>query len=146
LRETGLPPAALEVELSERVLLDASPATTSALQALATLGVRVSMDDFGLSPLSVPQLARLPIDSIKLDRALVSPLGTDERAAVASAAVIAMAHTLRLEVIAEGVETAEQLHTLRAQRCDVMQGFYFSRPVGPSAVAQLIRDGRQLEA
>jgi diguanylate cyclase (GGDEF)-like protein len=146
LKETGLPPAALEVELSERVLLDASPATTSALQALATLGVRVSMDDFGLSPLSVPQLARLPIDSIKLDRALVSPLGTDERAAVASAAVIAMAHTLRLEVIAEGVETAEQLHTLRAQRCDVMQGFYFSRPVGPSAVAQLIRDGRQLEA
>jgi EAL domain-containing protein (putative c-di-GMP-specific phosphodiesterase class I) len=96
--------------------------------------------------LSVPQLARLPIDSIKLDRALVSPVGTDERAAVASAAVIAMAHALRLEVIAEGVETTEQLRTLRAQRCDVMQGFYFSRPVAPDVVAQLVRDGRHLGA
>jgi diguanylate cyclase (GGDEF)-like protein len=145
LRETGVPPPALEIELSERVLLDASPAVTDALRALAAARVRISMDDFGTGALPIAQLARLPVDSIKLDRAFVAQVGTDERATAASAAAIAMAHALRLAVIAEGVETAEQLRALRAQRCDVMQGYYFSRPVPADFISTMVRAGGGME-
>lgn len=146
LRETGVPPAALELELAEDVVMEASPATTGALEALKALGVRISVDGFGAGLSSVARLASLPVDSLKLDRAFIAALGERPRAEVVARTVMAMARAMRLKVIAEGVETAEQLRWLRSQGCDVMQGFYVSRPVDPNTLAELVRSGPQLPA
>ena len=142
LADTGVPPAALELELTEAVVMQHDDGfVMDALRALKGLGVRLSIDDFGTGSTCLRRLAQLPVDSLKLDRAFVESLGHDERAAVLASAVIAMAHRLGLKVIAEGVETAEQLRTLRNHRCDVMQGYYFSRPVSPLEVAKLVGRG-----
>jgi diguanylate cyclase (GGDEF)-like protein len=144
LEETGVPAAALELELTEGAIAQDEAAVASAIGELKALGVRVSIDDFGTGYSSLGRLVQVPVDSLKLDRAFVTPLGSDERAALLAAAVIAMAHRLGLKVIAEGVETAEQLGVLRAQGCDVVQGFYFSRPVPADELAALVIDGRFL--
>jgi EAL domain-containing protein (putative c-di-GMP-specific phosphodiesterase class I) len=139
---TGVPPAALELDLAEGVVMQRDDVLVlDALPAFKGLGVRLSIDDFGTGYSCLNRLARLPVDSLKLDRGFVAPLGDDERAVDLASAVIAMAHRLGLKVIAEGVETAEQLRHLRNHRCDVMQGFYFSRPVSPAEVVKLVGRG-----
>ena len=103
--------------------------TIHTLRELKTLGVRISMDDFGTGYSSLNYLKRFPIDTLKLDQSFVRDVTTDNRDAAIVSAVINMAHSLDLEVIAEGVETEQQLEFLHHQRCDRIQGFFFSAPM-----------------
>lgn len=140
LRETGLPPAALELELTEQAMSAQGPALVPVLTRLRELGVRVSVDDFGSGALPIRQLAGLPIDAVKLDRTVIAGVATDTRAQSLARSVLAMARELRLQVIAEGVETAEQARVLHDHGCDVVQGFHFSPPLTPAALAAFVRD------
>ncbi|MFC0250693.1 putative bifunctional diguanylate cyclase/phosphodiesterase [Massilia consociata] len=126
LGSTGLPAARLELELTETVLMDDVSRAAGFMHALRSLGVRMSIDDFGTGYSSLAYLQSFPIDQLKLDRSFVRPLPRD--GATLAGAVIALAHSFNLTVVAEGVETAEQLAWLRAAGCDVMQGYLLGRP------------------
>ncbi len=137
LAQTGLPPARLELEVTEGALMENTNATCAALQALHAHGLRIALDDFGTGYSSLAYLTRMPISNIKVDRCFVSGLlGGGESEAIVRA-VLAMAHSLGMRVTAEGVETIEQARALKAMRCDCLQGFYFSRPVVAVAIASL---------
>lgn len=140
LQESELAADALELELTESLLLQ--PDSRAALAALSALGVRLSIDDFGTGYSSLAYLKRFPIDTLKIDRSFVHDLARadDDRAIVR--AIITMAHTLGLRVIAEGVETAAQLEFLRAQGCDLVQGFYFAAPQPAAAAAAFLAQRR----
>jgi EAL domain-containing protein (putative c-di-GMP-specific phosphodiesterase class I) len=129
LEDAGLSPAALELEITETTAMQHADVTVETLHALRDLGVGISIDDFGMGYSSLNYLKRFPITAVKIDRAFVNDLTTSDGDAAIVAAVISMARSLRLRVIAEGVETAEQFAFLRARHCDEAQGYYFSRPV-----------------
>ncbi len=136
--ESGLEPRFLEIEITEStVMLDAKRATR-VLQQLKDMGIRVALDDFGTGYSSLGYLKRFPIDSVKVDRSFILDIPHDPDDVAITLAVIAMAHSLRLKVIAEGVETEEQYQFLRTHDCDEMQGYYFSEPVDAAALARLI--------
>jgi diguanylate cyclase (GGDEF)-like protein/PAS domain S-box-containing protein len=139
LLETGLPPHFLELELTESVLMQHPESTVSVLRALKSIGVRLAVDDFGTGYSSLSYLRRFPIDVLKLDRSFVHDIASPETndASIVSA-VITMGKSLKYRVIAEGVETKEQLTFLQAHRCDEGQGFYFSPPVPPGQFAELL--------
>jgi diguanylate cyclase (GGDEF)-like protein/PAS domain S-box-containing protein len=146
LRETGLDPACLELELTESLFMsDVTPAV-ELLHRMKSLGIQLSIDDFGTGYSSFSYLSRFPIDVLKIDRSFVNDLQHDANDAAIVASIIALAHNLRLSVIAEGVETAEQLDYLRHQGCDEMQGYYFSRPLPVHEFEQLLRQQRSLGA
>ena len=138
LDESGLPPERLCLEVTESVVLEDGDRCVAALQALRDIGVGVSLDDFGTGYCSLSYLRRLPIDSLKIDRSFVRGLGleADDDSIVTS--VIDLARSLGVSVVAEGVETQEQLAGLRARGCDTMQGFLFARPGPAEAVASLM--------
>jgi len=129
LAESGLPPESLELEITEGVLMDDMPEIAANLKMLCDLGVRLSIDDFGTGYSSLGYLQRYPFDSLKIDRSFVSEAMTSASAARLVETIITMAHGLGLEVIAEGVETAEQLAFLRGRQCNHAQGYFFSKPV-----------------
>jgi diguanylate cyclase (GGDEF)-like protein/PAS domain S-box-containing protein len=129
LTESGLPAVSLEIEITESSAMENADVTTAILDEIKALGVRISIDDFGIGYSSLSYLKRLPINTLKIDQSFVRDITTDPDDAAIARAVIAMAHSLKLRVVAEGVETAEQLAFLTAHRCDKMQGFYFSRPL-----------------
>lgn len=129
--ETGLPPRCLDLEITETNAMQNAEATISTLRELKALGVRVSIDDFGIGYSSLSYLKRLPIDTLKIDQSFVRDITTDPDDAAIATAVIALAHTLKLRVVAEGVETEEQLAFLTARSCDRMQGYLFSHPLPP---------------
>jgi diguanylate cyclase (GGDEF)-like protein len=129
LQETGLEPELLELEITETNAMENAEVTIHTLRELKAEGVRISMDDFGTGYSSLNYLKRFPIDTLKLDQSFVSEVATDAGDAAIVTAVIAMAHSLELKVVAEGVETAEQLAFLRQRGCDTIQGFYFSAPM-----------------
>jgi diguanylate cyclase (GGDEF)-like protein/PAS domain S-box-containing protein len=139
LLETGLPPHFLELELTESVLMQHPESTVSVLRALKSIGVRLAVDDFGTGYSSLSYLRRFPIDVLKLDRSFVHDIASPETndASIVSA-VITMGKSLKYRVIAEGVETEEQLAFLQAHRCDEGQGFYFSPPAPPGQFAELL--------
>lgn len=141
LDETGLDPRFLEVELTESVLMEHSDSATSVLQALREKGVQVALDDFGTGYSSLSYLRRFPVDALKIDQSFVSHVSTVGDNASIVAAVISMARSLKLRVVAEGVETLEDLAFLQSQRCDEGQGYYFSRPVPPEQFAALLQRG-----
>jgi diguanylate cyclase (GGDEF)-like protein/PAS domain S-box-containing protein len=141
LDETGLDPSSLELELTESVLMGHAESTEAILKALRARGVQLAVDDFGTGYSSLSYLRRFSIDTLKIDQSFVRQIaaGPDETTIVA--AVIGMGRSLRLRVVAEGVETQEELAFLQAQHCDEAQGYYFSRPVLPEVFARLLENG-----
>jgi diguanylate cyclase (GGDEF)-like protein/PAS domain S-box-containing protein len=144
LTETGLQPACLELEITESVLMDESDAGVRALQALRDIGVKLVLDDFGTGYSSLSYLKHLPLDTIKIDRSFVGELTGDDANVAIVHAVISLAHGLGIDVVAEGIETAEQLARLRELGCDRGQGYYYAKPLPASGVAHLLRAGRPL--
>jgi EAL domain-containing protein (putative c-di-GMP-specific phosphodiesterase class I) len=132
LADTGLPPHLLELEITESTLMENAQDTLAALHRLRELGVRLSIDDFGTGYSSLSYLKRFPVDIIKIDRSFVQDLQDADDAAIVSA-IIALAHSLRLEVVAEGVETSEQLAFLARRECDLMQGYHLSPAFRPTS-------------
>ena len=139
LAEAGLPPEGLELEITESMVMQNPERAVSTLSRLRELGISVSIDDFGTGYSSLGYLKRFPIDNVKIDRSFIKDLPHDTDDAAITRAVIAMAHSLRIRVIAEGVETREQLEFLRAHDCDECQGYFVSRPLPPPEFALLAR-------
>jgi EAL domain-containing protein (putative c-di-GMP-specific phosphodiesterase class I) len=129
LTETGLDPAALELEITESAIMQESEKAIAMLQAMREMGIRITMDDFGTGYSSLSYLKRFPISSLKIDRSFVAEVLSNADDAEISRAIIAMAHGMKLKVVAEGVETAEQLEFLRREGCDEAQGYYLARPM-----------------
>jgi len=129
LQEIGLPPACLELELTESILMREVSEAMQILAGLKRLGLSIAVDDFGTGYSSLNYLKQFPIDVLKIDRTFVDGLPSGEQDAQIARAIIAMAHSLNLSVIAEGVETHEQLEFLREHGCDEVQGYLFGRPM-----------------
>ncbi len=138
LAETGFEPNYLELELTETFLMEDSASTVAVLQALKDMGVQLALDDFGTGYSSLSYLKRFPIDSLKIDRSFVRDLTTDAENASIVSAVIGMGNSLRMRVVAEGVETQEQLAFLQGHSCPEGQGYYFSQPVNAGEFTQLL--------
>jgi diguanylate cyclase (GGDEF)-like protein len=136
---TGAHPNALCVELTESLLMEDVEGSVEILEQLAALGVELSIDDFGTGYSSLSYLKRFPLHELKVDKSFVDGLGTNANDTAIVAAVVAMAHALDLRVVAEGVETAEQLERLRILGCEQVQGYYFARPGPPEATDELVR-------
>ncbi len=141
LATTGLDPHRLELELTESVLVKRAESAASILQALREKGVQVALDDFGTGYSSLSYLRRFPVDALKIDQSFVRQISTGGDDTIIVTAIIALARSLKLRVVAEGVETAEELAFLRMHQCDEVQGYYFSRPVPPQQFASLLRTG-----
>jgi EAL domain-containing protein (putative c-di-GMP-specific phosphodiesterase class I) len=141
LRETGTDPARLRLELTENAFLDI--ASVEATQRLRALGVRLAVDDFGTGYSSLQYLSRLPLDVLKIDRSFLEDICVEPRAAAVVRAIVELSHTMQLAVVAEGVETTEQLAALALMGCDACQGYLLARPMPADAVlAHLDRAGR----
>jgi len=144
LAQSGLEPAALELEITERLLMSDSDTVLPILSALSAMGVRISVDDFGTGYSSLSYLKRFPLHNLKIDRSFVAGLPDHRDSIAITQAVVAMAHSLGMNVTAEGVETAEQAAFLRAIDCDKQQGYLYSRPVGASAYARSLYDAQMI--
>jgi len=139
LQASGTHPGSLVLELTESILMEGIDQNVETLSSLKAVGVKLSMDDFGTGYSSLTYLSRFPIDELKVDRTFVSGVPTNRDSVAIVTAVVAMAKALELKVVAEGVETEEQLAFLRSLNCDVYQGNYCSRPVPPEPFADLLR-------
>jgi EAL domain-containing protein (putative c-di-GMP-specific phosphodiesterase class I) len=144
LQETGLEPRYLDLELTETLLMQDMEAAEVVLKELHALGVLFSLDDFGTGYSSLSYLKRFPIDYLKIDRSFVRDITHDRYGAGIVRAIIVMAHTLGIKVIAEGVETAGHFRFLHQQGCDISQGYYCSRPLATEAFTELLRDWRRI--
>jgi diguanylate cyclase len=138
LRDYKISPTQLELEITESVLMDNVHANVELLHRLQTEGIRLSIDDFGTGYSSMAYLKRFPIDQVKIDRTFVRDIPGDRDDEAITTAIIAMAHSLGLSVVAEGVETEQQLEFLRAAGCDIMQGFYFAEPGTAEQIAAFL--------
>ena len=140
LAETGLDPAQLELEITESMVMQNAEQAVKLLNRLSAMGIHLSIDDFGTGYSSLSYLKRFPIDSVKIDRSFIRDIPGDADDAAITQAIIAMAHGLRITVIAEGVETREQLEFLRDNGCDEIQGHYFSKAVPPDEFVRLLEE------
>jgi len=145
LKETGLDPRLLDLELTESLLMHNTDAILGTMEELHAHGVAFSMDDFGTGYSSLSYLKRFPIDTLKIDQSFVRDIPRDPDDAAIAQAIIAMAHNLDIRVIAEGVETAKQLAFLRSKRCNGMQGYYFSKPIPAEAMTALLQKNQRLK-
>lgn len=139
LRETGLNPDHLELEITESTIMDRTGQTIATLDQIEKLGVHLSIDDFGTGYSSLAYLKQFPVERLKIDKSFIRDITVDKDDAAIVSAVIAMAKSLGMDVIAEGVETREQLAFLREAGCGTYQGHYFSVPLPPQAFAELVR-------
>jgi EAL domain-containing protein (putative c-di-GMP-specific phosphodiesterase class I) len=146
LKETGLDPHWLEIEITESIAMQNADYTNVMLRNLKSMGVRVALDDFGTGYSSLSYLKKFPIDTLKIDQSFVRDLTNDSNDAAIANAIIVLAHSLKLKVIAEGVETKEQQAFLSQHHCDIIQGFLFSVPLPPPALEVLIRQHLQKTA
>ena len=141
LTETRLDPESLELEITESVLMKRVDAAASILKTARERGVKVAIDDFGTGYSSLSYLRKFPVDALKIDQSFVRQISTSGEDTAIVIAIIGMAQGLNLRVVAEGVETAEELAFLRAHRCDEAQGYYFSRPLPAAKFAELLKVG-----
>ena len=139
IRKSGIDARDLDLELTESTIMDRLEETTLTLRRLKNMGVRISIDDFGTGYSSLMYLKTFPIDTIKIDRSFVKDVTTDSDDRAITQAIISMAHSLKLEVVAEGVETKEQLELLKSQSCDIMQGYLFSKPIAVDDVPPFLQ-------
>ncbi|PUA20172.1 EAL domain-containing protein [Glaciimonas sp. PCH181] len=146
LDETGLAPRYLELELTESLVMTDVQLAVSILQHLKLVGVKLSIDDFGTGYSSLAYLKRFPIDALKIDQSFVRDITRDQDDAAIVASIISLAHNLRLQVIAEGVETREQLSYLQLHHCDEVQGYYFSPGITGEAFETMLREGKSLSS
>jgi diguanylate cyclase (GGDEF)-like protein len=136
LAQTELPPDLLELEITESMMMAHPERAAETLLEIKEMGVHISIDDFGTGYSSLARLKKFPIESVKIDRSFIGDVAVDADDAAIVSAVIAMAHNLRLKVVAEGVETLEQVRFLRERNCDEVQGFLVSRPIAPEQVCE----------
>jgi EAL domain-containing protein (putative c-di-GMP-specific phosphodiesterase class I) len=142
LRETGVEPSRVVLEITEGVLMDDPEAMKTRLEELRGLGVRIALDDFGSGFSSLSYLQRFPFDKLKIDRGFVAPLGRFENSAVIIQAIVALGRALGLSVLVEGVETEEQRVLLRLAGCDEMQGYLFARPAPRDSIDRLLLEAK----
>ena len=145
LRDSGLPARYLELEMTESAIMHDMEQLIEMLREFSAMGLQLSIDDFGTGYSSLNYVKRFPLDKLKIDQSFVRDLTTDPDDAAITSAIISMARSLNLKVIAEGVETVEQLRFLAAHQCDEIQGYYFSRPLPAPEAARLLREGKRLE-
>jgi EAL domain-containing protein (putative c-di-GMP-specific phosphodiesterase class I) len=144
LAQAGLDGRYLELELTESMLIGDSEITHAAFAELDALGVKFSVDDFGTGYSSLSYLKIFPIDAVKIDRSFLRGVPSDPNSVAIAAAIIAMARSLDIGVVAEGVETVEQLEFLRRRGCTTMQGYYFSKPIPAAEFTAMLKEGRRL--
>jgi diguanylate cyclase (GGDEF)-like protein/PAS domain S-box-containing protein len=144
LQETGFPPACLELELTESLIAQDIERVTETIKQLKGIGVKLSIDDFGTGYSSLSYLKSFRVDTLKIDQSFVRNMLTETEDATIVLAVIALAHSLKFKVIAEGVETEEHCRYLQLHGCDEMQGYYFSRPVSATEFVAILQSGRKL--
>ena len=140
-RDAGLDPSRLNLEVTESSIMNNAESAIAVLRELQEAGIKISVDDFGTGYSSLGYLKHLPIDVLKIDKSFVNDVTNDPDDAALVMAIIALAHSLRLKVVAEGVETEEQLRFLHLLRCDEWQGYLFSKPVPAGAFEKLLADG-----
>ncbi len=143
LQATGLPADSLEIELTESLMMEDVDVAIATMRELKGMGVHLSIDDFGTGYSSLSYLKRFPVDVLKIDQSFVRDIGHDASSSAMVAAMISLSHDLGLRVIAEGVETRDQLDYLLARGCDEVQGYYFSRPLGGREFEKLVRERRE---
>ncbi len=141
LAQSGLPPNLLALELTETDAMQNVESTISTLQSLKKMGVQIAIDDFGTGYASLSYLKRFPIDTLKIDRSFVNGLHDFHDDWAITSTIISLAHRLKLNVLAEGIENAEQIAYLRSLKCDMIQGFYISRPLPAELVGKLLEAG-----
>ncbi len=141
LRTTGIQPGSLRLEMTESTIMEQAEEAVEKLMALRRLGVKLYIDDFGTGYSSLSYLHRLPVDALKIDRSFISEMDSGSERAEIVGTIVTLARTLRMDVAAEGIETAEQVSRLRALACHYGQGFFFSEPVGSTAAGGLIEAG-----
>ncbi len=144
LRETGVAPELLQFEITESMLMNDPEAAERTLRALKAAGVKLSIDDFGTGYSSLAYLRRFPLDMLKIDRTFIKDMVGNPDGAAITVAIINLAHSLGLKVVAEGVETEAQVNLLALHSCDELQGYYFSKPVAAAALAEMLREERRL--
>jgi EAL domain-containing protein (putative c-di-GMP-specific phosphodiesterase class I) len=140
LHEAGVGPEGIEIEITESMIMSDTDSAIAALTELHGLGVRVAMDDFGTGYSSLSYLRKFPIDTIKIDGSFVADISTSADDAEIVRTIISMGQTLNKTIVAEGVETEEQLQLLRNFKCDQVQGYLFSRPVPGNELTEFIRE------
>jgi EAL domain-containing protein (putative c-di-GMP-specific phosphodiesterase class I) len=138
LENTGLPPQLLELELTESILMEDIAATLATLRSLKGMGLRLSIDDFGTGYSSLAYLKRFPLDALKVDRSFVKDMSAAADDTAIPSAIIAMAHSLKLEVVAEGVETQEQMAFLKERGCEYAQGYFIGRPMAAPQLTTIL--------
>jgi diguanylate cyclase (GGDEF)-like protein/PAS domain S-box-containing protein len=144
IKETGLDPNYLELELTEGLIMKNPEITVATLRSLHEMGIQISIDDFGTGYSSLSYLRRFPIHALKIDQSFVRDIITDPDGTVIVTAIILLAHSLKLKVIAEGVETRDQLDFVRSLKCHEMQGYLFSKPVPGEEITRLLTEGKHL--
>lgn len=140
LKQTGLPPQYLEVEITENLLLNDPKKALECFLAISSLGVRISLDDFGTGYSSLSYLKRYPINVLKIDKAFINDLNQTTDSGAIAQAIISMAHILKMNVVAEGVETAQQAEILNQLGCDEMQGYLLARPMSADALEKWLQE------
>ena len=144
--ETQVDAAAIQFEITESLLMKDPERAAGTLRQLREAGFMLSVDDFGTGYSSLAYLKRFPLDALKIDRAFVREVDANADDAAIALAIIGMAHSMKLKVIAEGVESVSQLNFLRERGCDQMQGFYFSRPLPAADSTQALAENRRLQS
>ncbi|MCI5124339.1 MAG: EAL domain-containing protein, partial [Candidatus Electrothrix sp. AR5] len=140
LDENGMKPEALELEITESVLMEDPDGAAQLLEDIRGLGVRIAIDDFGTGYSSLAYLKNFPVNTLKIDQAFITDIVHDSNDETIVASVLSMAESLNLKVVAEGVETKGQLELLRKMGCEEVQGYYFSKPLPPEGVAALLKE------